>query len=97
LKTDTLQKKGAIVIIQWTTSIDLSGQLIYGIGRDISEIRGVQQNLLNSERLLNDAQKIAKIGSWEFDIVNKKMLWSAELYSIYEVKRILMRSYFSPI
>jgi hypothetical protein len=57
LKTDTLQKKGAIVIIQWTTSIDLSGQLIYGIGRDISEIRGVQQNLLNSERLLNDAQK----------------------------------------
>jgi hypothetical protein len=72
LKTDTLQKKGAIVIIQWTTSIDLSGQLIYGIGRDISEIRGVQQNLLNSERLLNDAQKIAKIGSWEFDIVNKK-------------------------
>jgi hypothetical protein len=42
-------------------------------------------------------KKIAKIGSWEFDIVNKKMLWSAELYSIYEVKRILMRSYFSPI
>jgi hypothetical protein len=61
LKTDTLQKKGAIVIIQWTTSIDLSGQLIYGIGRDISEIRGVQQNLLNSERLLNDAQKSLRL------------------------------------
>jgi hypothetical protein len=63
LKTDTLQKKGAIVIIQWTTSIDLSGQLIYGIGRDIRDTRSTA-NLLNSERLLNDAQKIAKIGSW---------------------------------
>ena len=36
-----LTKKGAIVIIQWTTSVDLSRQLIYGIGRDISDIREV--------------------------------------------------------
>jgi PAS domain S-box-containing protein len=82
-----IKKNGAIVTIQWTSSVDRAGKLIYGIGRDISQIREVQQNLITSERLLNDAQKTAKIGSWEFDIINKKMIWSEELYSIYEIKK----------
>ncbi|SEA42198.1 PAS domain S-box-containing protein [Flavobacterium gillisiae] len=82
-----IKKNGAIVTIQWTSSVDQAGKLIYGIGRDISQIREVQQNLITSERLLNDAQKTAKIGSWEFDIINKKMIWSEELYSIYEIKK----------
>jgi PAS domain S-box-containing protein len=82
-----VKKNGAIVTVQWTSSIEPTGKLIYGIGRDISQIREAQLNLITSERLLNDAQKTAKIGSWEFDIINKKMIWSEELYSIYEVKK----------
>ncbi|MEZ7497717.1 PAS domain S-box protein [Flavobacterium sp. Arc3] len=93
-----IKKNGDIVIMQWTTSVDRAGKLIYGIGRDISQIREAQQNLITSERLLNDAQKTAKIGSWEFDIINNKMIWSEELYSIYEIKKNpkedLFQSYF---
>jgi hypothetical protein len=37
-------------------------------------------------RFLNDAQKSLRL-KLGIDIVNKKMLWSAELYSIYEVKK----------
>jgi hypothetical protein len=58
VKIDIL-KNGAIVTIQWTSS-DHAGKLIYGIGRDISQIREVQQNLITSERLLNDAQRLLK-------------------------------------
>lgn len=79
-----LTKSGEIAIIQWTTSINPSKDLIYAIGRDITLIRESEQNLLSSEKLLNDAQKIAKTGSWEYDFSTKKMLWSDELYSIYE-------------
>jgi PAS domain S-box-containing protein len=57
-----VKKNGAIVTVQWTSSIEPTGKLIYGIGRDISQIREAQLNLINSERLLNDAQKTAKIG-----------------------------------
>ncbi|MGZ9735960.1 PAS domain S-box protein [Flavobacterium sp. GNP002] len=80
-----LKKTGEIVVIQWTTSVDLTGQFIYAIGRDITEIRETQEHLLANEKLLNDAQKIAKIGSWEFNLLTKKLIWSKELYSIYEI------------
>jgi PAS domain S-box-containing protein len=80
-------KNGAIIIIQWTTTVDPNRKLIYGIGRDVTQIRETQDRLIASERLLNDAQKTAKIGSWEFDLVNQKMVWSDELYSIYEVDK----------
>lgn len=81
------KKNGEIVIIQWTTNVDASRQFIYGIGRDITEIRENQENLIANKKLLNDAQKIAKIGSWEFNFTTKKMMWSDELYSIYEVEK----------
>jgi PAS domain S-box-containing protein len=81
-----LKKTGEIVVMQWTTTVDLTGQFIYAIGRDITEIRETQEDLLANEKLLNDAQKIAKIGSWEFNLLTKKMIWSKELYSIYEIE-----------
>jgi PAS domain S-box-containing protein len=80
-------KNETIMIIQWTTSVDSKRKLIYGIGRDVTQIRETQDRLRASERILNDAQKTAKIGSWEFDLVNQKMVWSDELYSIYEVAK----------
>ncbi|TDE02114.1 PAS domain S-box protein [Flavobacterium hiemivividum] len=82
-----IKKNGAIVYIHWTTNVDYGRKLIYGIGRDLTQIREAQQNLITSERLLNYAQKIAKIGSWEFDMITNKMIWSEELYSIYEVEK----------
>jgi PAS domain S-box-containing protein len=80
-------KNKTIIIIEWTTSVDPKRKLIYGIGRDVTQIRETQDRLRASERILNDAQKTAKIGSWEFDLVNQKMVWSDELYSIYEVAK----------
>ncbi|WP_016989795.1 PAS domain S-box protein [Flavobacterium sp. ACAM 123] len=82
-----IKKNGEVLIIQWNSSFEPTGKLIYGIGRDVSQMREAQLKIVTNERLLNDAQKIAKIGSWEFDVINKKMIWSEELYSIYEVKK----------
>ncbi|MBG6111026.1 PAS domain S-box-containing protein [Flavobacterium sp. CG_9.10] len=82
-----LKKNGETVIIQWTSSVNPSMNLIYGIGRDITEIRQAQENLLSSENLLNVSQRIAKIGSWEFNLINKKMIWSQELFSICEIEK----------
>lgn len=81
-----LKKNGAFVTIQWTAN-RISTEDIYAVGRDITEIRETQKILAANEKLLNDAQKIAKIGSWEFNFTSKKMIWSAELYSIYEIEK----------
>src|SRR6478609_4991516 len=80
-----LTKKGEFITVQWTSIINPSKNLIYSIGRDITEIRNIQEKLSSSENLLNDAQRIAKIGSWEFNLLNNDLLWSNELYRIFEI------------
>ncbi|TRX10957.1 PAS domain S-box protein [Flavobacterium gawalongense] len=81
-----LKKNGEFVTIQWTAN-SISSKNIYAIGKDISEIRNTQEKLIKSENLLNHAQKIAKIGAWEFDLNTKKIIWSDELYAIFEVEK----------
>lgn len=81
-----LKNNGEFVTIQWTAN-SISDQNIYAIGRDISEIRNTQEKLIRSENLLNHAQKIAKIGAWEFNLITKKLIWSDELYAVFEVEK----------
>jgi PAS domain S-box-containing protein len=80
-----LTKKGELLSVQWTAIINPSKNLVYYMGRDITEIRKIQEQLIASENLLNDAQKIAKIGSWEFNLVTQELIWSNELYTIFEM------------
>jgi len=81
-----LKKNGEYIIVQWTTIVNLSKKLIYAIGRDVTEIRKIEEKLIASENFLNEAQKIAKIGSWEFNLVTNELIWSNELYLIFEIK-----------
>nr|WP_315154549.1 PAS domain S-box protein [uncultured Flavobacterium sp.] len=87
-------KNGGLITVQWTSIINPSKNLVYSIGRDITEIRKVQEQLSASESLLNDAQKIAKIGSWEFNIVTKELIWTNELYQIFEMEKSFSSSLF---
>jgi hypothetical protein len=50
-------KTGEIIVIQWTTNVDVTGQFIYAIGKDITEIRNSGKFTTTNEKLLNDAQK----------------------------------------
>jgi PAS domain-containing protein len=42
-----------------------------------------EQELENKNRLLNEAQHIAQLGSWEWDLQTNEVLWSDEMYHIY--------------
>jgi PAS domain S-box-containing protein len=53
--------------------------------RDISEQIAVQEKLIKSEKMLSKAQKIARIGNWEFNTQTNSALWSAEIYNMYGV------------
>ncbi|XZN88882.1 MAG: diguanylate cyclase [Microcoleus sp.] len=39
--------------------------------------------LRQSEAHLQEAQKFAKLGSWEFDVFTNQVIWSPEIYQIY--------------
>lgn len=54
---------------------------------DITQRRQAEEELVNSERLLNEAQKITKMGSWNFDFRNDSLIWSDGLYDVFDVDR----------
>ncbi len=82
-----VKKNSEIISIQWIITTSYESNLAYGIGRDVTNVIKIQEQLLESEKLLNDAQRIAKMGSWRYELDIKKMSWSKELYSIYELSK----------
>lgn len=57
--------------------------MFIGFIRDISVRKHAEETLSNKTQQLLEAQQLAHIGSWEWDIVNNKIEWSDELYRIY--------------
>ncbi len=44
-----------------------------------------EKTLFESEENLAEAQRIAKIGSWELDLVSNKLIWSKEMYDVFDI------------
>jgi PAS domain S-box-containing protein len=51
------------------------------------QLRITLQETASREFLLNQAQKIARIGSWEYNFTTRQMAWSEELYNIYSLPK----------
>ncbi|MCP4763645.1 MAG: PAS domain S-box protein, partial [archaeon] len=58
---------------------------IIGITTDITESKIAKQKIEMSNFLLNTAEKIAHTGSYEWDLKNKKIIMSDELFNIYDI------------
>lgn len=56
---------------------------IAGVADDITEQVRAAKALYKNERLLNQTQAIAHLGSWEFDVANDHFTWSDEVYRIF--------------
>ncbi|MCL4316429.1 MAG: EAL domain-containing protein, partial [Gammaproteobacteria bacterium] len=54
--------------------------------RESGERRKRKQALLASEARLNEAQRLARLGSWELDIAKNDLKWSDEIYRIFELE-----------
>lgn len=51
------------------------------------ERKKIEEQLIKNESILSAAQKIAKIGSFEFDLKDNSLVWSDELYNIFEIDK----------
>jgi PAS domain S-box-containing protein len=49
--------------------------------------KAVENTLRRSESSLAEAQRIAKIGSWELDLRKNELIWSDEIYRIFEIDK----------
>ncbi|MBD0288176.1 MAG: PAS domain-containing protein, partial [Flavisolibacter sp.] len=51
--------------------------------REINERRKAEEELKISNKQLNEAQEIARMGHWEWDVATNKVTWSEGLYKVY--------------
>lgn len=80
-----LHKNGMEFPIEISVSAwESEGQRFYsGIIRDITERKRAERQLRHNESQLAEAQRIAHIGSWEWNIDGGDVFWSEELFNIF--------------
>ncbi len=69
-----------------TLFTDAQGEkTLVGIISDFTERKRMENVLRENRELLNDAQRIAQLGSWELDLVGNALTWSDEIFRIFEI------------
>ncbi len=82
-----VKKDGSIVWAKLRSSIVYTDQhdVAYSVGiiEDITSTRHAAEALRASEKHLREAEQLANIGHWEWDIHEQRVTWSDQLYRIY--------------
>jgi len=81
----TLPREGLqplVVQIEGTRSAD--GQECRAVTLDITERKRAEEALRESERGLKEAQRLGRIGHWQFDVKAQRLRWSDMVFAIYE-------------
>jgi PAS domain S-box-containing protein len=60
---------------------------VLGSGIDVTARKTADEALARSEARLAEAQRVAHVGSWEWDVASNRVTWSDELYRVYGVNR----------
>ena len=87
--TERVRKDGRQIAIALTISPvrDSAGKLVgaSSVSHDVTKQIEAEAALRYSEERLRAAQRLAKVGSWELDLVTNALIWSDEIYRIFEV------------
>jgi PAS domain S-box-containing protein len=83
--------------VRFVPERDADGQAagVLSIWFDITGRKRMEQTLAASERMLQEAQRIAHVGSWDVDMVNDKLVWSDEIFRIWEIDKTQFKADFA--
>jgi PAS domain S-box-containing protein len=77
-------KSGAIrVFLASCEIVSLDSQpYLLTVSKEISAIKEIEAQLLRSQNQLQEAQRVANVGSWEFEVQTNRLTWTEEMYRI---------------
>ncbi|OQW93664.1 MAG: hypothetical protein BWK79_09950 [Beggiatoa sp. IS2] len=85
-ETEWISRHQTRHVIDWSnaTLLDASGEIEYiiAVGVDITVHKRVEEALRHSESRLAEAQQIAHVGHWEWNLITGEEQWSEEILSI---------------
>lgn len=79
-------KDGSYRWLSWAVYPLMASHQVFSVASDITERKQVLERLQEKEADLEEAQRIAKLGSWRHHLVSQQVLWSDELYRIFEIE-----------
>ncbi|MDH5512040.1 MAG: EAL domain-containing protein, partial [Gammaproteobacteria bacterium] len=62
---------------------ELEGAIV--LNQDITQMIRTQKALKENEEFLDRSQRVADVGSWEWDVVTNQVKWSKQMYQVYGV------------
>ncbi|MEX0726804.1 MAG: PAS domain S-box protein [Planctomycetaceae bacterium] len=86
-----LRQDGSTFEVQLSSALirDSDGKATHMMGSfiDVTQSKQQREALERSQTRLADAQRIAKIGSWELDLVKNRLNWSDEIFRMFGVEK----------
>ena len=74
-----ITKSGKVIWLSWTTKPFYDEGITYSVAKDVTEEKELRE-------LLDQANRLAKIGSWELDAINGEIYWSDITREIHETE-----------
>jgi two-component system CheB/CheR fusion protein len=81
------RKNGESIPFIWSARWEDDIQMMFCVAKDAREIKKAEEKVRASEALMADAQKLAKMGSWNYDFENDDLTWTDALYNVYGVDK----------
>lgn len=84
-----VRRNGEVRIVYGTGEVLTNEQnepyMMIGTAQDVTEKQTLIDQLQQSENLFKQAQSLAHVGSWTWDLKTGELHWSDEMYNIYEI------------
>lgn len=72
-----ITKAGEVIWLSWTTNISMKEGIAYATAKNITEEKKLRE-------LVRMTNSLAKIGSWEVDLISQTIFWSDEVHALHE-------------
>jgi PAS domain S-box-containing protein len=86
IRDEAGQKLGAVVIMRDVTEFRRLELELRTVNEELEQrVEERTEELRRTANDLNEAQRIAHLGSWELDLLTNQLSWSDEIYRIFEI------------
>ena len=73
-----IAKDGSVKWFSWSAIIQPKDEVVFAVGKEITEKKKL-------EELVRETQSMARVGSWELDLINETLSWNSQTKEIHEV------------
>lgn len=72
-----ITKSGKVIWLSWTSTSSEDEGLIYATAKNITEEKKLRE-------INRQTRKLAKVGGWDYDLLDNKLFWSEEVHQLHE-------------